>query len=298
MHRSIITVMTSLWVLLFATIVNSRAETVIHTERSAYRNISVIDNSNTRCIRFSSKLKADQSCIYLNNPVSLVFDCNKMMMGALYLRPNPQKILVIGLGGGTLPSALIRVLPESEMRIVEIDPAVVRVAKKYFNFQPTSKIQITEEDGRVFVKRAIKRGEKYDLIVLDAYGDNYIPEHMLTEQFLKEVKKILAPDGVLAANTYSTSKIYDRESVTYESVYGNLFNIKKFLSTSRVILTKLNNLPSQEVLKENAKALEEKMRPLGVEASWLLPLFSTERDWDEDARILTDQFSAIVNWQQ
>ena len=49
--------------------------------------------------------------------------------------------------------------------------------------------------------------------MLDAFDHEYIPEHLLTQEFLKEVKSLLAPGGVLAANTFSSSRLYDHESV-------------------------------------------------------------------------------------
>lgn len=267
------------------------SETILHSERSLYRDIIVFENFGERCMRFTHRNIAQQSCIYLNDPNTLVFSCTKMLMGALYLKPAPRKILVIGLGGGNLPSAIQLVLPNTELEIVEIDPAVVRVAKKYFNFQLTSRVHITEEDGRVFVKRAIKKGKKYDMILLDAFDGNYIPKHMLTRQFLAEVKMILVPDGVVAANTFATSPIYDNESVTYKSVFGDFYNLKKYFSSNRIILVKNDGLPSSKMLKKNAEILEERFHVLGIESSWLLSLFSTDQDWSTDVRILTDQFS-------
>jgi spermidine synthase len=269
-------------------------ETILHSERSLYRDIIVFETFGERCMRFTHRNIAQQSCIYLNDPNALVFNCSKMLMGALYLKPSPRKMLVIGLGGGNLPSAIQRVLPNTDLDIVEIDPAVVRVAKKYFRFQPTSRVHITEEDGRVFIKRAIKKGEKYDMIILDAFDGNYIPRHMLTSQFLAEVKMILTSDGVLAANTFATSPVYDNESVTYESVFGGFYNLKKYFSNSRIILVKNDGLLSSEKLKKNAEMLEERFQTLGIESSWLLPMFSTDQDWRTDVRILTDQFSPLM----
>jgi spermidine synthase len=211
-----------------------------------------------------------------------------MMLGALYLQPEPDKILIIGLGGGTLPSTLSRILPKAKIDIVEIDPAVVGVAQKYFNFRITPVVAVSEGDGRVFVKRAIRKGMKYDLIMLDAFDHEYIPEHLLTQEFLREVKKIMTPGGVLTANTWSSSRLYDHESATYESVFGKFFNLRL---NSRVILVKNDGLPSRSVITKNAEALEARLKPFGVGADFLLPLFSTDRDWRIDARVLTDQYS-------
>ncbi|NTV72563.1 MAG: fused MFS/spermidine synthase, partial [Azonexaceae bacterium] len=141
---------------------------------------------------------------------------------------------------------------------------------------PQKNITVFEEDGRVFVRRAIKKGYKYDLVLLDAFDHEYIPEHLLTREFLEDVKKTILPGGVLAANTWATSRLYAHESVTYQSVFGEFFNLKYI---SRVILTKQDGLPSMEVIKKNSDALDDKLKRFGVEASWLLPLFSTRRDW-------------------
>jgi spermidine synthase len=264
------------------------AETVLHAERSLYRKVTVYENGDERCMRFTKQTSARQSCISLKNPDSLVFDYTKMMLGALYLQPKPDKILLIGLGGGTLASTLSRILPKAKIDTVEIDPAVVRVAQKYFNFRITPAVTVSEEDGRVFVKRAIRKGVKYDLIILDAFDHDYIPEHLLTQEFLREVKKVMTSGGVLAANTWSSSRLYDHESATYESVFGRFFNLRL---GSRVIITKNDELPSKTTLIKNAKALEAGLRPFGVRSDFLLPLFSVDRDWRRDARILTDQYS-------
>ena len=272
----------------------ARPETILHSERSLYRDIIVFDNFNERCMRFTHRNIAQQSCLNLNDPNLLVFNCSKMLMGAFYLKPTPNKVLVIGLGGGSLPSAIQRILHNTDIDIVEIDPAVVRVAKKYFKFEPTPRVHITEEDGRVFVKKAIKKKKKYDMIILDAFDGNYIPRHMLTRQFLTEVKMILAPDGVVAANTFATSPTYDNESVTYESVFGGFYNLKKYFSNSRIILVKNDGMISSKMLKKNAEILEERFQGLGIESSWLLPLFSVDQDWSTDVKMLTDQFSPII----
>lgn len=138
------------------------------------------------------------------------------------------------------------------------------------------------------MKRAIQKGAKYDLVMLDAFDHEYIPEHLLTKEFLSEVKKIMTPGGVLAANTWSSSRLYDHESVTYESVFGRFFNLRL---NSRVILIKHDGLPTRPVITGNAKALETRLKFFGVGPHFLLPLFSTDRDWRTDAKVLTDQYS-------
>jgi len=266
----------------------SRAEDILHTERSLYRQIVVYQEGSVRCMRFTRLASARQSCVDLADRPRLVFEYLRMMIGALYLAPAPQSVLVIGLGGGTLVDALQRTLPDAAIDAVELDPAVVRVAKAYFDFQPGPRTHVHEEDGRVFVKRALRAGRRYDLVMLDAYDHEYIPEHMLTREFLEEVKGILAPHGVVAANTFSGSRLYDHESATYAAVFGRLFNLKR---SNRVILLRKDGLPDTQTLRANADTLRPKLGPTGIDPAWLLSLFDTRVDWPADARVLTDRYS-------
>ncbi|MEP7209097.1 MAG: fused MFS/spermidine synthase [Casimicrobiaceae bacterium] len=268
---------------------HAEAERVVHTERSLYRNIVVYDEDGMRCMKFSRAATAGrQSCQLQRNPHELVFDYTRMMMGALYVEPAPRRVLILGLGGGTLPRAMASLPSVTDVDVVEIDPAVTRVAQRYFGFEAGTRVRVHEGDGRVFVKRALREGRRYDLVMLDAFDHEYIPEHLLTREFLSEVKRLLPDGGVLAANTFSSSRLYDHESATYASVFGSFFNLR---AANRVIITRVGGLPERETLIRNATALAPRLGAIGVDQEWLLPLFSTERNWRKDARLLTDQYS-------
>ena len=261
---------------------------VLHTEKSLYRNIEVYEEDELRCLRFGRYNGTRQSCINLSNPDNLEFNYTRMMMGALYLNPNPQRALILGLGGGSLPSALRKLYPNLQIDVVEIDAAVIRVAKQYFGFTTSTLTRATESDGRVFVKRAINLTTRYDLIMLDAFDQEYIPEHMLTREFLDEVRGLLTEQGVLAANTFSSSRLYNYESITYQTVFGDFYNLK---DANRVILIRRNGPPDMLEIKRNAEGLAAKLKPFGVSSNWLIPKFSREKDWPANTRALTDQYS-------
>lgn len=275
-------------VLAAATAPIAAAETVVHTERSLYRRILVYDDGDLRCMRFTKQSSGRQSCIEREHPQHIVFDYVKMMVGALYLAPSPRRILLVGLGGGTLVDVLRRVLPDAQIDVAEIDPAVVRVATQFFGFVAGPPVHVNEDDGRVFVKRAIRAQKQYDLVMLDAFDHEYIPEHLLTREFLEEVKHLLAPGGVLAANTFSGSRLYDHESATYAAVFGTFYNLK---GRNRVILLRNGGLPDLASVRRNAATLQPSLAPFGIDAAVLLPLFDTTRDWQADARVLTDRYS-------
>lgn len=276
----------------------ARQNNTLHEERSLYRNIYVTQDGDERCLLFRARRGLGrESCMLVSNPDRLVFEYAQLMLSGLYANPAPKRILVVGLGGGTLPSALQELVPNAKMDVVELDGAVDRVARRYFNFKPTAGTKVAIEDGRVFIKRAGRAGTKYDLIMLDAFESDYIPEHMLTREFLQEVKAIMAPRGVLVANTWSSSGLYDYESATYQAVFGDFINMKL---DNRVILTRDGGLPDQAELRRNSAQWEAQFNRRGTGANVVLPLMRIRKDWDASTRVLTDQYSPsnVLNAQR
>jgi spermidine synthase len=276
---------------------NVASARVIHKERSLYRNIIVVQTNNTLCLAFTVKRKDhNQSCIDLENPDRLVFPYVRMVFAALLVNPAPQKILVIGLGGGSIPSSLNKLYPEATIDISEIDEAIFRVATDYFDFSPNKQMKVSISDARVFVKRALLRKQRYDLVILDAFTGDYIPEHLMTREFLSEINLLLSSTGVLAANTFSTSRLYHHESVTYQQVFGEFFNFKMAGTSNRVIVASKaksgkSNLPQRPTLMERANLLDDSLRKLGIKIRDY-PLYMLRNiDWDTSVRPLTDQYS-------
>jgi spermidine synthase len=280
----------ALLILLTAGPANAQMQ-LLHQERSLYRNIFVTQDGNERCITFRyPQGKGRQSCKLLHEPRKLIFHYTRMQLSALFLNPNPRRILVIGEGGGTIPAALQEMFPDAEIDVVELDKAVDSVARAYFDFKPGPKTRVHISDGRIFVKRMAARKPNYDLVILDAFEADYIPEHMLTREFLQEVKASMAPGGVIVANTFSDSALYDHESVTYREVFGPYFNLKQ---ANRIILGRRDGIMPDDLAmaRKNAALLEGEFAGRGIASQFLLALLDPDSDWDPGARILTDQYS-------
>jgi spermidine synthase len=272
----------------------SFAEEIIHQEKSLYRNIIVKESRNRRCLVFSVKRQhRNQTCMDLKDPKRVVFPYVRMTFAGLLVNPEPQKTLMIGLGGGTISKILMELYPDMSLDLVEVDAAVVMVAKNYFGFEESGRTKVHITDGRVFTRRALIRGLKYDLIILDAFTGEYIPEHLMTQEFLTEVKSLLAPGGVVVANTFATSALYDHESVTYSSVFGDFLNLKMPGTGNRVILAVADQLPNGETLSVNAQRLSPLLAPYSVSITGFPRYLARKPDWDQDSRILTDQFAPV-----
>jgi spermidine synthase len=273
---------------------------VVHSERSLYRNIIVEDKGDLRCLKFNVKTtKTRQSCLYKSKPQQLVFNYTKQLLTALLVNPKPEQILIIGLGGGTMSNTLHQLFPQSHIDNVEIDESVIKVARQYFGFLENTQIKTYSQDGRVFVKRALLKKQAYDWIILDAFNGDYIPEHLMTAEFLEEIKALLSPQGILTANTFSSSKLYGYESATYKKVFGDFYQVTNSNNNNRIILAQKKGFMAADLIKGdhdlfNNSQLSSQLAELGVDSQSLFSSikFTGEyQDWDSKSIILTDQFS-------
>ena len=265
---------------------------VIHQERSLYQNILVTQERSRLCLKFTvRKDQRNQSCVDQRKPREMVFAYTRMMMAALLLMPEPENILIVGLGGGTLPTALAELLPNANLDVVEIDPAVVSVAEQFFAYRPNANTRVIVQDARVFTKRAVRSPRRYDLIMLDAYNGDYIPEHLMTREYLEETRALLSERGVVAANTFSISGLYDHESETYFQVFGPFINFAMGNTANRIVLASVAPLPSHDALRQAARGWRSRLQPYGVRVTSFPQKFHREPDWDRSKRPLTDQYS-------
>jgi predicted membrane-bound spermidine synthase len=92
-----------------------------------------------------------------------------MSIAAIYPQ-DIKRVLILGLGAGSIPVYLGRFLPDATIDTVELDPGVIDVAKKYFGLLETNRFHLIESDGRVFLNR---HTEPYDLIMADAFTGSY-----------------------------------------------------------------------------------------------------------------------------
>jgi len=262
---------------------------LVHEEPSRFDTVVVYDRQGERCMSFGTMdTTGRQTCFRLAEPDTMVFEYTRMMAGALLAQPAPQRILIIGLGGGTLPTALARIVPGAVIDSVEIDPAVVKVAQEYFGYRPGPRQRVFVQDGREFVERARREGATYDMVMLDAFDIDYIPAHLLTVEFMEQVKGILSGRGVLVANSFAQSRMYDRESATYAAVFGPFFNLRGRMDGNRVIVAVPSGLPSEETLEQNARVLAEPLRAFGIDIATELARYSRVQDWPDGAEPLRD----------
>lgn len=238
----------------------------IWQQRSMYRNIIVLEGNGHRCLTFGARSDR-QSCIDLSNPGKLVFGYTQRIFDALTHIPRLNRILIIGIGGGSLPMAIRETYPNTHVDAVELDHEVINVALRYFQFKPDEKLAVFAEDGRVFIRKSIRQNIRYDAIVLDAFDKDYIPEHMTTAEFLGQVKRALHTDGVLLANTFKATNFAKYEEATYQYIFGEIYE-STIPSGNRIIIagkqarTLASELPNSHlVAPSGAPMMTDKFSP-------------------------------------
>jgi spermidine synthase len=123
-----------------------------------------------------------------------------LMLPPLLPEP-PRSMLVIGNAGGTMARAYGRFYPDVSIDGVELDPKVNQVARRYFGAGDNPRLHLISADGRPFLERTKKR---YDLIVVDAYRQPYVPFYLATSEFFELARDHLRPGGAIALNVATT----------------------------------------------------------------------------------------------
>ncbi len=195
--------------------------TVLHEKTSAYNTIVVTDEGNgLRALRFG-RSGVRQSVVKLGDPDHLALPYTPVALVGLALSGEPSRFLIVGLGGGTLPMFLRKHYPNTTIDVVDIDPEVVAVAKKFFGFREDRLMKASVGDGRRFIE---KSRQPYDVIFLDAFGANSVPAHLTTLEFLQAVRRAVTPGGVVVGNLWGriANPLYDEMVRTYQEVFDEL----------------------------------------------------------------------------
>jgi spermidine synthase len=194
-----------------------------------------------------------ESVVNLTDPDDLSMRYTQVMTVALAYPETPKTILMLGLGGGSIPAYLGRFMPDSAITTVEIDPGVIPAAKTYFGIRETPRMRYRDGDARVFLNR---NAERYDLILVDAYRGGYVPIHILTREFYTLLKQRLAPGGAVAFNVHDGSKLYASTVRTLSEVFPGLDLYPTGLGEVIAVAT-ATAAPDKDTLAARAERLQQ-----------------------------------------
>ena len=163
---------------------------------SAHYQIVDFSTDNRSARGLLTGVNGIQSASYTDGSDDLVFWYTKTMSDLAVSR-QPQSILLLGGGTFSIPGYLQTTLPETNIDVIEVDPELLSIANKYFYYSPGHNTQHIFDDARHFVNQSNK---KYDVIMVDVYGDGSIPFSLATDEYGTRIEKLLNPNGVVIAN--------------------------------------------------------------------------------------------------
>ena len=148
-----------------------------------------------------------QSSMRLARPNDLELAYTRSMMAFLLFNDAPQRVLMVGLGGGSLAKFIYHRLPEAASEVLEINPQVVAVARRMF--------EVPAGDGRFTVRVCdaadfiAREGPAYDTILVDGYDGESQVETLSSRAFYAACRRRLAARGVLVVNLWGSDRAFD-----------------------------------------------------------------------------------------
>lgn len=265
-----------------------RADGQLARIETEYNDIFITKRRNELTMSFQLKgFDYTESVTNLRDIDDLPVAYTRAMTTALAYPNEIKKILMIGLGGGSISTYLGRAMPDVTIDTVEIDPGVITAAKKYFGIRDNERVKYLAMDGRVFLKR---NQTKYDLILIDAFHGGYVPFHLLTKEFYALVKERLAPGGAAVFNVHDGTKLYVSTVKTLGAVFPN---VMLHPSGEGEVATVVTGEPvaADDVLAKRAAELQQKYA-----FRYALPGLLERRlpqPSMKEAELLTDDFAPV-----
>lgn len=138
-----------------------------------------------------------QSRMSLARPHELQFEYTRLMMAALLFNPRPQKVLMVGLGGGSLVKFCYKHLACEHITAVEINPHVIALRKTFLIPDDDARLSVVHMDAADFVAHS---PQEFDLIFIDGFDHQGLPEQLCSAKFYSDCLTLLTSDGLIVAN--------------------------------------------------------------------------------------------------
>ncbi|MCW5604415.1 MAG: polyamine aminopropyltransferase [Burkholderiales bacterium] len=163
-----------------------------------------------------------QSAMRIARPLDLELAYTRSMMACLLFREDPRDVLMVGLGGGSVAKYVRHHLPQARVRVLELDPQVVAVARQCFLVPPDDdRFEVIVGDGAEYMAR---EDIGADLIMVDGYDAESHVEALATREFYNHCRERLVPGGMMVVNLWGGDRRFNEVLKRIEAAFpaGNL----------------------------------------------------------------------------
>jgi spermidine synthase len=179
-------------------------------------SVEVSERDGVRSLHLGSETV--QSSMRLSDPVELVLSYTRAMMGFLLFHPQPRRIVMIGLGGGSLAKFVYYRMPEVDTTVVETEQQVILAARSLFHVpQDEARFRVEQAEGAAWVA---SHPGCCDVLLVDGYDGNEHVASLASEAFYADARTALGDDGVLVANLWSSDERFDTYLQRMERVFA------------------------------------------------------------------------------
>ncbi|MBS1145178.1 MAG: spermidine synthase-like protein [Proteobacteria bacterium] len=169
----------------------------------SYPKPFVIDDGKSRFLYFNVRLM--QSEMSLKAPHDLAIRYTQKMMAFLLFQPRPKRLVLIGLGGGSLIKFCYYRLPGTQLTAIELDPNVIAFRDTFLLPPDDERLQVLEADGAEYLEKADKG---IDVLLVDAFDKTGFAPSLANREFFENAYAKLAGNGVLVINLAGEKETY------------------------------------------------------------------------------------------
>lgn len=170
------------------------------TTKKSHEGLFVFDEDETRSLHFD--VHTIQSVMLKSDPDSLVLGYTRTMMGFLLFNPSPERIAMIGLGGGSLAKYCAKYLPDAHFTAVEINPQVIAIREQFNIPADSDQFHVMRADGAEYVAN---KAEKVDVLLVDGFDESGQPAKLCSAGFYDNCYAKLEEGGVMVVNLHGSN---------------------------------------------------------------------------------------------
>ena len=227
---------------------------ILYKGKTEYNDLQVTRSGNIITLWSPSTVR--QTAIDVTNLNLPYLRYARYTLPCLAFFQNPKSILVLGLGGGSIPMMLHHLCKSARIDVVEIDPEIQLIATKYFKFCTDSTMHLTIDDASHYIQESKK---KFDIIVMDVFIGDIQPETSMTAEFFQLAKARISKGGVFVSNMTTGRGTHFHEKLKrISTVFKNIWLLPVEKRDNTIVFAAEKSISKFEIIKR-AVIQQEKM---------------------------------------